>query len=249
MSEEWQFSFDGNRQETVIAYELEAENRKTELWFSKTDFHEGFFVEGAVLAVYEARLEDGSFVKQEPPAAVWVSSGGPKVIRGLKAGQTYVLEEITAPEGYGKAEPMLFFVSADGKSLEVLSSEFQMVRLVKEESGEITALTVTGRAGLRTVSSLYKNGTEVCTWHGNGSGRTFAESELSDGELYTLKERAVYSDGSTAPIGSETFRADGAAGGYWLADRRLKETRLTSWRKTAASWIPGACVPARCPIL
>ena len=74
-SEEWQFSFDGNRQEAVIAYELEAENRKTELLFSKTDFHEGFFVEGAVLAVYEARLENGSFVKQEPPAAVWVSSG------------------------------------------------------------------------------------------------------------------------------------------------------------------------------
>jgi hypothetical protein len=230
-SEEWQFSFDGNRQEAVIAYELEAENRKTELLFSKTDFHEGFFVEGAVLAVYEARLENGSFVKQEPPAAVWVSSGGPKAIRGLKAGQTYVLEEITAPEGYGKAEPMPFSVSADGKSLEVLSSEFQMVRLVKEESGEITALTVTGRAGLRTVSSLYKNGTEVCTWHGNGNGRTFAESELSDGELYTLKERAVYSDGSTAPIGSETFRADGAAGGYWLADRRLKETRLTLMEK------------------
>lgn len=95
----------------------------TALSISKTAINGTDELPGAVLTVYEA-AEDGSIARDEAGNEIvaqtitgeslsWTSGTEMKKIEGLKKG-TYILREITAPDGYEVAEEITFTLMPDG---------------------------------------------------------------------------------------------------------------------------------------
>lgn len=98
-------------------------NELTALSISKTTINSTDELPGAVLTVYKA-AEDGSITRDEAGNEIvaqtitgeslrWTSGTEMKKIEGLPAG-TYVLREITAPDGYEVAEEIAFTLMPDG---------------------------------------------------------------------------------------------------------------------------------------
>lgn len=98
-------------------------NELTALSISKTIINSTDELPGAVLTVYKA-AEDGSIARDEAGNEIvaqtitgeslrWTSGTEMKKIEGLPAG-TYVLREITAPDGYEVAEEIAFILMPDG---------------------------------------------------------------------------------------------------------------------------------------
>jgi len=98
-------------------------NELTALSISKTAINGTDELPGAVLTVYEA-AEDGSIARDEAGNEIvaqtitgeslsWTSGTEMKKIEGLKKG-TYILREITAPDGYEVAEEITFTLMPDG---------------------------------------------------------------------------------------------------------------------------------------
>lgn len=200
-------SFDGeSTAKKVINYLLEIPNEETELVISKKDFESGHFVEGAVLAVYRAKLESGGFLPDGEPVDLWKSDGGShRIIGRLAAGKLYLLTEEMAPDGYQKAEPVLFSVSEDGRKLQKISDSVQQIQIhFKENSDEILSISVTGCAAMETSYKLEKNnGTE--TWY----------------------EYTRFSDGSSRLTGKETFHAaEDDKSREWGRKREVVKTEL-----------------------
>ncbi len=71
---------------------------------------EGNQVSGATLAIYDM---DGNEV------ATWVTEGHGVTVEGLVSGQSYLLRELEAPDGYAQAEDILF-TAADGASVDMV---------------------------------------------------------------------------------------------------------------------------------
>ena len=72
----------------------------------KTD-EQGRDLEGAILAVKDS---NGKIVDQ------WETNGGVHVVKGLTAGETYTLTELTAPRGYSKAPDQTFKAGKNGEA-------------------------------------------------------------------------------------------------------------------------------------
>lgn len=226
--ESWEFSFGGEITGQELRYHIAAENRKTEVVFCKTDFYTGSFAAGAHLAVYEAEWVNGQYVKKEPAAASWISDGGPHTVRGLTAGGIYILEETQAPAGYKKNGPVLFAVSGDGQRILWSSDAFQMIRYEEADGAQGTgSVLILGRSAGRTEMQLYKDGEEICSWYGSGSGKRFSAEELENGGIYVLKETAVYSDGSRRPVRAGIFRTGFSEGEIRIQDRLFQSVMLT----------------------
>ncbi|MGN8888819.1 SpaA isopeptide-forming pilin-related protein, partial [Blautia sp. HCP28S3_G10] len=68
---------------------------------------EAFALAGAKLQLIDA--DD-----QEKPVKEWVSGEAPEEIKGLIPGKTYILREISAPDGYTVAEDTQFVLNRDG---------------------------------------------------------------------------------------------------------------------------------------
>lgn len=101
------FKFDGNEEEN-LTYRFTVENRKTKVSFQKTDLVTGEELAGAKLIL---KKKDGTIIDQ------WISGKMPHEIEGeLIEGETYILSEEIAPEGYLVAEDIEFTVSADGST-------------------------------------------------------------------------------------------------------------------------------------
>lgn len=199
--------FDGKDSDMeILTYFMEYPNEETELEISKTDFGTGHFVEGARLAIYPARLEDGSFQPAGEAVDEWISDGGVRRIVGrLCAGRTYILMETATPDGYGTAKPLVFSVSSDGRKLHVISQGLQQIQLIFEERGDsIKEAVIAGRAGISVDYRMEENG-----------------------GIQTRYERTTFSDGSSVLTEKETYRTgeegNGPAGLY---QRRLEKTEM-----------------------
>ena len=77
--------------------------KETDVWISKIDAATSKELPGAELTVSD---ENGVVIEK------WISADTPKQIR-LKIGGTYTLREVTAPEGYAKAESIQFTVTGN----------------------------------------------------------------------------------------------------------------------------------------
>ena len=99
----------------------------------KTESEEGRALAGAFL---ELRDEEGKKIER------WVSSGSGRIFdRRLTAGKSYTLLELKAPDGYRRAEPIIFTVPKEGGRTEVaLENRPTQVRILKLADGEDAAL-------------------------------------------------------------------------------------------------------------
>lgn len=115
-------------EETVI--EITCQNRKTEVQITKTDMTGKKEVPGAVLQVLD---EEGTILLE------WTSTEEPYVIRGiLEEGRSYILREISAPEGYHLAEDIRFTVLPDGQVTAVIMKDEKKEEQTKPTEPETT---------------------------------------------------------------------------------------------------------------
>ncbi len=179
--------FDENTEEVNILYEMTIENHPTEISFSKTSFNTGHFVEGASLAVYQTKLENGIFVAEGEPIERWISTTEPhKIIGKLSGGKTYLLVEEKAPAGYTLSNPIRFTISGDGKRIISITEDMSTVRIrFKEGTEDIESILITGRMAMKTRT-------------------TYSE----DDEISTLSEWLCFSDGNQILLERETFREE-----------------------------------------
>ena len=98
--------FDREKEAVIQLYELSITNKKTRAQFSKLDMATGEELPGASL---ELKTVDGTVIDS------WISGKTPHFVDGtLTAGETYILTEISAPDGYEIAESIKFTVPIDG---------------------------------------------------------------------------------------------------------------------------------------
>ena len=101
------FEFKVNKDGTVTEVAIVNERSRTEI--TKTDMA-GKELKGAKLQVLN---KDGEVIDE------WISGKKAHVIEGLNLGESYILRETMAPEGYQKAEDVEFTVNADGSVTKV----------------------------------------------------------------------------------------------------------------------------------
>ena len=90
----------------------------------------GKAVEGAVLQVVSNKTKN--VVDQ------WtVDAGGNHNVRGLLAGETYILKEINVPKGYVKADDMMFTVVDDNKDQMIEMTDNQVQVIKEDEEGSL----------------------------------------------------------------------------------------------------------------
>ena len=90
----------------------------------------GKAVEGAVLQVVSNKTKN--IVDQ------WtVDAGGNHNVRGLLAGETYILKEINVPKGYVKADDMMFTVVDDNKDQMIEMTDNQVQVIKEDEEGSL----------------------------------------------------------------------------------------------------------------
>lgn len=102
------FLYEGEETEFVILKEQQ-ENESSEVFLSKQDLVYGTELAGARLTVTENR--------SGKTAADWISDGNPRELRGLAVNESleqpdfiYTLTELTAPQGYLRAESIRFLL-------------------------------------------------------------------------------------------------------------------------------------------
>lgn len=245
------FTFDGdgdyraNPEAEYVLYETSVENSPVRIRIEKKDFDrfndvgtDGAFVDGAVLAVYEARMgENGTYTYEEENLfEQWISNGGPHLLEGLTAGKTYILVEKAAPKGYTLMKPVLFNVSKSGRSIQGISNEMAMVRveyIQEEEPGRseqeaIAAVVIRGRMALKSeVIMLDENGKEVLRFAASGKEQLIPKTdELTENGIYTFEEHTVYSDGSDVLTKRRTRRVRFGENGFVYEGRKVEQTAL-----------------------
>ena len=103
--------FDREKENLIQLYEVSIENKKTKVQLSKLDIATGEELPGASL---ELKTIDGTIIDS------WISGKTPHFVEGtLAAGETYILTEISAPDGYETAEAIRFTVPKDGSFIKI----------------------------------------------------------------------------------------------------------------------------------
>lgn len=104
-------AFDREKENLIQLYEVSIENKKTKVQLSKLDIATGEELPGASL---ELKTIDGTIIDS------WISGKTPYFVEGtLVAGETYILTEISAPDGYETAEAIRFTVPKDGSFIKI----------------------------------------------------------------------------------------------------------------------------------
>lgn len=193
---------EGKTSETQIV------NQVIHINITKTDLTGQKEVAGATMTLYKAEdvNEDGTVKDGAEALDSWVSGKesfhdfGP----ATKAGESYVLVETAAPDGYTYAENISFTVNADGtiktgadKTTDKETGED--VYLVKDDVTRVSVkkMDITGQKEVAGARLLLKDkdGNVIESWMSTTEARVF-EQKLIAGETYTLTE-------VTAPSGYE----------------------------------------------
>lgn len=183
-------------------------NQVIHLNITKTDLTGEREVAGAAMTLYKAKdvNEDGTVKDGAEALDSWVSGKesfhdfGP----AIKAGESYVLVETAAPDGYTYAENISFIVNADGtiktdaeKTTDKETGED--VYLVKDDVTKVSIkkMDITGNNEVAGARLLLKDkeGNVIESWMSATEAHVF-EQKLIAGETYTLAE-------VTAPSGYE----------------------------------------------
>ncbi|MBR2810918.1 MAG: hypothetical protein IKD69_06010, partial [Solobacterium sp.] len=110
-------------QSEQLEYHLEADNKVTLTYISKTDITGQKELPGARLQVSD---DQGNLIDE------WTSSDQPHRIAGLKAGAVYHLRETIAPDGYVRAEEISFTIAETGEA-QMVQMKDQTVTMCKED--------------------------------------------------------------------------------------------------------------------
>lgn len=222
--------------ETAKKY-LNIVNEKTRIVISKKDFYLPEFIEGAELAVYPVTGRDPQqnyIYDESSPVEIWrTSRDGPlKVLEGLTAGQTYVLAERQAPEGYEYMKPVFFTISMDGRRVVWINNRITAIT-AETAAGQdsINSLLIQGRYGVKTEMTAADSGGRIlASWVAGGDGYLLPKpAGTEDGEVCTITETTVFSDGTrqtTRRMTKPLFWEDGVCR---IPDRRAEQV---TWELT-----------------
>lgn len=147
---------------TVNATEGHVSDYETNVSVSKVDENKNY-VAGAIMGIYDS---EGTFVEK------WTTGTTTMNIKGvLKAGTTYILREISAPDGYSKAADQTFTTATYGNSLQELVVVDAKVSVVPSTPATPTTTVVTkkpktsivynSKAPKETTSKYVKTGDET----------------------------------------------------------------------------------------
>ena len=115
----------------------------------------------------------------------WTSGEKPHSIKGLTEGHDYILTEITAPDGYVKAESIKFTVSKDKKNETVV---------MKDKQVKISKTDLTGKKELKGAHLEVRDEFNKVVDSWTSTDEPHYVSGLEEGKMYTLIE-------TTAPDG------------------------------------------------
>ncbi|MGN0593745.1 MAG: SpaA isopeptide-forming pilin-related protein [Hominimerdicola sp.] len=165
-------AFTVNNDQTVTQVVMKDKN--TEVKISKQDITTGEELAGAKLEVKDL---DGNVID------TWISETEPHMIEGkLNAGQTYILTEITAPNGYSVAEAIEFTVNMDQTvTVVVMQDKPTEVKISKQDfttSEELVGAKL-------EVTDL--DGNVIDSWVSDGTPHLI-KGKLNAGQKYRLTE-------------------------------------------------------------
>ncbi len=234
--------------------ELHIINEKTRISIKKTDFASPKeWVAGALMEVYEVRGRDesGEYICGENPVAAWLTQEKEvHEIKGLTAGQTYLLREKEAPPGYELMKPMIFTLSEDGRRICSITGQAGAVTVHSYENSDvIRSVELTGRYGVRVeMEAENEQGQRIASWTAGGDGHTLRPSDkIREGEICCLTETTVYSDGTREVTGRTTRRVHWSEQGTWkIPDRAVAKVNVRlshEGGEEIKAWNPSEAVP------
>ena len=180
---------------------------------------------GAVMQVLD---KDNNIIDQ------WTSGSEPHMIEGvLIAGQTYVLHEVSAPNGYTLAKDVTFTVSETG--------EIDYVQMIDDTTKvSISKTDITGEKNVSgaTLQIIDKNGNVIHEWI-SGTDVNYMEAQLTAGETYTLHETNAPAGYVLAQDQQFTVNPDGTITKVNMKDDTTKVS-ITKYDLTSGKELPGA---------
>ncbi len=169
-------------------------DQELELKIRKQDSF-GQVVNGAVLTVSEYDKASGTVGTE---IIEFTSGGGVAqniLSKDLKVGQSYVLHEVSAPDGYHKAADIIFTIQADGSLVREDGVQVYNNTIVMEDDeaglsiGKISLNTGRGLAGSTLELTSQDDPHFVTqTWVSDGTNRTWELTDFTPGCTYTLTE-------------------------------------------------------------
>ena len=213
------FTYTYKNPNNVIIY-----NSPTETHITKTDITGADELEGAHLTVTK---ENGTVIDS------WVSDRSEHTIKGLVAGQRYILTETIAPEGYTLSTPITFTVNTDGSPTHVtMQDDYTKVAFYKQdEYGHLLA-------GV-TLAVIDENGRTIDEWETNSTDPHTIIGQLVVGKTYTLREISSPSRYSLADDVVFTVRNNNAVQPITMTNQKTK-TYITKTDITGQNEIEGA---------
>ena len=107
IDENGEVTYSGTMKDGVMLVEDKKKDEKSfSVRVNKVDVDDGKALSGAKLQILD---KDGKVVEE------WVSDGKAHEIKGLNAGETYTLHEVTAPDGYTVAQDETFSIDENGE--------------------------------------------------------------------------------------------------------------------------------------
>lgn len=154
-----------------------------QVFVTKTDITGENEIPGAELTVIDK--ESGK------PVDSWTSADKPHAVNNLEVGKTYILREVTAPDGYAVAEEIEFTVNDDGIDQTVTMKDKQVFVTKTDVTGEkeITGakLTVTDKETGKAVDSWTSTDTPHPV-NGLEVGNTYILTEVTAPDGYAVAE-------------------------------------------------------------